>query len=352
MQAFQLKPLVLLSLLKEAFYQMLEAFIYVISLSCLERLFGGRNAKRRKICLFQSSDRRVARIISRTNALSNMCPENPVFGQVEMDTHADTCVLGKNFIILHSTGRECDVYPYTDSYEGIKGVQIVTGATSWTCQETGETFVLTIHEALWMQESLPHSLINPNQLRAFGTTIQDNPFGGPMTLKDPEEILEIPLQLHGTNVGFETRTPTQEDLDGCQHIQLNSQHEWDPSDMKVPTTFEIGALGSRPEGFDDSAEIFNPVTFSRRLIASSRVRSIPTKRKVQRVLTDVKGPPTFVTEDRRADISPQSLADRWMIGLDQAKLTLKKTTQRYLRSALLPLSRRYKVRSGKVEGRK
>jgi hypothetical protein len=65
--------------------------------------------------------------------MANKCPEDPIFGQVEMDSHADTCVLGKNFIILHSTGRECDVYPYTDSYDGIKGVQIVTGATSWTC---------------------------------------------------------------------------------------------------------------------------------------------------------------------------------------------------------------------------
>ncbi len=57
----------------------------------------------------------------------------------------------------------------------------------------------------------------------------------------------------------------------------------------------------------------------------------------------MKGPPTFVTEDRRADVSPQSLADRWMIGLEQAKLTLKSTTQRYLRSALLPTGRRYKA---------
>jgi hypothetical protein len=58
-----------------------------------------------------------------------------------MDTHAVTCVLGKNFIILHYTGREFDVFPYTEAYEGIKEVQIVTGATSWTCQDTGETFV-------------------------------------------------------------------------------------------------------------------------------------------------------------------------------------------------------------------
>ena len=304
----------------------------------------------RKICLFHSSQRREiggARVVARMQALENQCPHDPIFGQVEMDSHADTCVLGKNFIILHLTGRECDVHPYTDSYEGIKGVQIVTGATSWTCQDTGETFILVIHEALWMPDSLEHSLVNPNQLRAFGTMIQDNPFGGPMSLEDPEETVIVPLKLDGTNIGFTTRTPSQKELDECQHLHLTSQHEWDPGNLTVPR-YELSALGKkvdRSDSYDnhDSEEIFNVDNFSRRLVASCRVLSIPEKRKIQEVLTDVIGPPTFVTQDRRADVSPQSLADRWMIGLEQAKLTLKSTTQRYLRSALLPTSRRYKA---------
>ena len=272
--------------------------------------FEGRNETRR-ICLFQSSERRRiggARIVSQTHALANQCPTEPIFGQVEMDSHADTSVLGKNFVILSSTGRECDVYPYTDSYDGIKGVQIVSGATSWTCQDTGETFILVVHEALWMPNSLAHSLVNPNQLRAFGTTIQDNPFGGPMSLEDPEEIVRVPLQLNGTNIGFTTRTPSQEELDGCQHLHLSSQHEWDPANLTVPK-FELSALGravDRSDSYDDHnrEEIYHPDHFSRRLVASCRVHTIPKARKVQEVLTDVKGPPTFVTEDRRADVSP------------------------------------------------
>ncbi len=192
--------------------------------------------RNRAICLFQSTERRrVARVVSRSQAMSNKCPTEPVFGQVEMDSHADTCVLGKNFIVYSSTGRECDVYPYTDSYDGIKGVQIVSGATSWTCQDTGETFVLVVHEALWMPDSMTHSLVNPNQLRAFGSTVQDNPWGGQMSLVDSEEVVTIPMHLDGTNVGFQTRTPTQDELDECQHIHLSSQHEWDPANMVVPT---------------------------------------------------------------------------------------------------------------------
>ena len=40
-------------------------------------------------------------------------------------------------------------------------------------------------------------------------------------------------------------------------------------------------------------------------------------------------------------MSPEALSERWQIGLVQAKETLKRTTQRLVRSAIMPLSRRY-----------
>ena len=68
---------------------------------------------------------------------------------MELDSHADTIVLGKNCVIMAYTGRECDVSPYTEAYDAIKNVSIVSGATAWTCQSTGETLILVFHEALW-----------------------------------------------------------------------------------------------------------------------------------------------------------------------------------------------------------
>ena len=47
-----------------------------------------------------------------------------------MDTQADTCVLGVNFIVLEYTGRVCDVYPYSQEYDSVKDVPIVKGATA------------------------------------------------------------------------------------------------------------------------------------------------------------------------------------------------------------------------------
>ena len=58
-------------------------------------------------------------------------------GTIELDSHADTIVFGKNFLKLSDTGRVCTVSPYTDTYESIESVPIVTAATAWTSPNTG-----------------------------------------------------------------------------------------------------------------------------------------------------------------------------------------------------------------------
>ena len=58
--------------------------------------------------------------------------------------------------------------------------------------------------------------------------------------------------------------------------------------------------------------------------------------------SDVKEVPTFQSEGRHTDTSPEDLSQRWHISVAQATKTLKRTTQKFLRSAVLPLSRRYR----------
>jgi hypothetical protein len=51
---------------------------------------------------------------------------------VEHPRNGHTCrhmCLGPSFVILHFTNRECDVSPYTEVYESVKAVPIVSGAT-------------------------------------------------------------------------------------------------------------------------------------------------------------------------------------------------------------------------------
>jgi len=327
----------------------------------------------------RTSERR--RIGSARRTSSTRSDDTVHSGRVELDSHADTLVFGRNFVILNYSGRECDVSPYSSTYDDIKGVPVVTAATAWTDQESAETWILVFHEGLWMPDAVEHSLLNPNQLRAFGTHVNDNAFdGSPVFLTDPDRDMVIPFHTYGVNLGFETRTPTQDELENCRKVVLTSPHPWDPQTVRFPRptrTVEeemarIGSvkISSHSVAFEEaetsSADlIFNIDDFNRRIISSCKVMSVPTvkeasqsekvpkprrsrKRKeaadVSRVaLGDKPTPNTFVSTERHSDVTPQDLAERWLIGLAQAAETLKHTTQRMVRSALLPLGRRLKA---------
>ena len=88
-------------------------------------------------------------------------------GRIELDSHADTVVLGSNCVVLHHMGKVCEVSPYTDEYDAITDVPVVRGAILWMDQHTYEEFILIFNEALLMCDTLVHSLINPNQLCAL-----------------------------------------------------------------------------------------------------------------------------------------------------------------------------------------
>jgi hypothetical protein len=88
----------------------------------------------------------IRRVVSRANrGNDNDIPAESIEGTIEMDSHADTCVLGRNFVVLSYTGRVCDVYPYSETYEAIKDVPIVTAATAVQDESTGEVFILVIN---------------------------------------------------------------------------------------------------------------------------------------------------------------------------------------------------------------
>ena len=74
--------------------------------------------------------------------------DNSYHGRIELDSHADTTVLVRNYAILAYTVKECEVSPYSDNYESIQQVPVVTGATAWTYTHSREKFLLVFNEAL------------------------------------------------------------------------------------------------------------------------------------------------------------------------------------------------------------
>ena len=95
---------------------------------------------------------------------------------MDMDSHMDTIVCGSNCIVMHFTGKECDVAPHTDAYNTIKAVPIVQAATAYYNTDTGDNRILIPNKAIWMGTTIDYTQVNPNQLHAYVMTVQDNPF--------------------------------------------------------------------------------------------------------------------------------------------------------------------------------
>ena len=126
-----------------------------------------------KICGLQSSARTTTVAQSKTPYKT---PQALQGGSNELDTHANTCALGRNFLRLYDTMQTVSVMPYSLRYKAVDDVPVVTAATAIQMPETGETVIIVINQGLWFRDSLENLLLSPNQLQYAGTEVNDNPF--------------------------------------------------------------------------------------------------------------------------------------------------------------------------------
>ena len=103
-------------------------------------------------------------------------PKPGVSAASECDTNADTCCLGRNFVVLEYTTRTADIYDYDKDIAPLNDVPIVSVSTAWYDPASGQTYIVVINEALYYGTKLDHSLINPNQIRAYGVPFWYNPY--------------------------------------------------------------------------------------------------------------------------------------------------------------------------------
>lgn len=280
----------------------------------------------------------------------------------EMDTHADTCVAGKNWKIMSYTDVVCEVSPFTDHYDSIKEVPIVTACTVWTDQKSGKEYLLVGEQFLWFGSSLEHSLINPNQIRANYLQVQDNPFNadaGISGITDGGDDVFIPFDAAGTIISFESRVPTQEEMDSLPVIILTADH-WDPENItlsKVRSTIEqnvfrtvcsltSGLMKHDIEALSRAHSIYRNTELQKfvdRMISRVRV-ACATRNDIDEMEENMKRNVAKVrSNDRHSRVNAENLARMWNIGLESAQRTLQVTQQTGTRTATGPLHRFYRV---------
>jgi hypothetical protein len=209
-----------------------------------------------------------------------------------------------------------------------------------------------------MGYQMERTLINPNQFQAYGITIQDNPFNpAPIFISTEDNEFTLPISSKGTVLGVATRTPTDQELQTCPHAVLLSKHEWDPQNVRFPRASQtmeeeiyriVGAVMIQDRAYTEDPDndamdcVFDIGNMSKRLIASVKAASPP--RQVSQGETEAQDLPpikTFQSKGRHSSVSPEDLSEIWQIGLEQSKETLERTTQRVIRSAVMPFARQH-----------
>ena len=171
----------------------------------------------------------------------NRRQHEPIFWDAcptEMDNHADTHCFGRNFRPIYWTGQECTVAPFLAEYSEQCNIRICTGATAYTLP-SGEVIILQFGQGLWFGDRMEKSLINPNQCRAFGTPICDDPTDPHRSLGiNVDGSLIIHMDMDGSTCGFTSRYPTDDEVRNCRTFTLSDTLQWDPTQ----DIFNVSAL--------------------------------------------------------------------------------------------------------------
>jgi hypothetical protein len=254
----------------------------------------------------------------------------------ELDSHADTCCVGDNALVLYYHNRTVSVAPFLDSFGTEDQVPIVTAAIAYDDPINAQTYVLIVHQALYFGDKLPHNLINPFQCRLNEVRINEcarvltnRPDDSSHSIEFTKEQVKIPLRLNGIVSYFASRRPTLEEYHTCVRLQLTpDEPEWNPLD---PT------FGTREERMiGDDGNILRretpPIT-SREIM---QVSIIHNGENLLHQLDSHVRVSSIQSSSRSNAVTAEQLSKRWNIGLDKAKKTLLVTTQRGTRTVAYP----------------
>ena len=295
----------------------------------------------------------------------------------ELDSHADTICAGKNTLVWSRTGKRVNVYGFKGPENDTTTVEIGTALTAYTHPETLETYILVLNQALLFGSRMPKTLLSTNQMRYYGIRVDDAPLHCTAHRDSTHSILiqqqagqvKIPLRLRGTISYIETRVPTREEIANCSDdnwITLSSDREWDPHDPAYEDMEERAR--SRAEMVDEYAR-----NEKNRIILATRTQEDSYEerqlsnvstclsepelyREISSINLDINGDSTVSErgheiagattskEGKKPPVSAEKLSRMWNIGLEQARKTVKVTTQKGVRIFTHPIERRLRTR--------
>jgi hypothetical protein len=104
---------------------------------------------------------RTVRLTRPLLKMSSMSSNNPLEMSLELDSHADTTVLGAGALIIQSYDQPVEVVGY-DPQQGLQTFEMVSGVLAFDHPWDGQVYHLVFHQAIHMPQ-LDHHLLCPMQ---------------------------------------------------------------------------------------------------------------------------------------------------------------------------------------------
>ena len=260
---------------------------------------------------------------------------------------------GANFSDLKFSGYQCDVDPLLDTYQTMTGVDVVTAATAVQLL-AGNTLFLVSTAALWFGDTMETSLFNANISRDAGLEVCTDPMDPhwELGLCDQDQGLHIPYHQHGNFISLHSYKPDSDDIlqamsNGDRNIiYLDPHADYEPTthhtkeiedhtlvsgiDTKGGPTCHCDQCGQVDPDFLTLSQLsstLDPTTFARDIISSVNIADVGSSMIMQ----------------QHSAVMPEHISEVFGCGLETVKQTITVTTQHGIRSAMHPLTRRYRT---------
>ena len=165
---------------------------------------------------------------------------------LELDSHADTCVLGRDCLIILDHNRPVQVHTFDPSL-GSQTFQTISGVLEYQHPITGTKYHLVVNQAIHVPH-LDRHLLCPMQCRVNDVTVNDcskfltidpTDHTHAIVINDPTDptntapSIVLPLSLKGVISYLDVSTPTHDSWTNGECLRLDLTSEtltWDPYD--------------------------------------------------------------------------------------------------------------------------
>ena len=181
-----------------------------------------------------------------------------------------------------------------------------------------------------MGDRIDHTLVNQNQMRAYGIDMQDNPFSDQrLSITTGDHI--IPLHTQRTTIFCNTQSLTINEQQNLPQIELTSHQCWEAHKVHFPTVEHPSATAlSMTHHLCSCDHCLIESMYDLEYLSTRFVQQVQVKwpdERPEQIEEDLPSSQSFESREQHNTLTASDISEQWHVGLTQAANTSKVTTQ-------------------------